>query len=873
MPAPLLKLPDEVTGYSLGLAHNNYAIVVPEETINMIVNPSFENASDWAYGWGYTGTTNWQSSIDHASRGRACAYQSQNNGSIYTNPAMTLISGIPYTFACDVQGRAGGTVTLTAELAGQPTRTATYKYTGRWQRVVLSFVTSAGGDWTFRIATNAPVYVDGAQLEAKMYATTYCDGDVMGYGLVPNEYRWAGKEHASPSYRSHMTRHGGRLTPIGIAEKVHIVSVQGLGAAPVQMTTNQLYDGTAYVSQAQDRPREVTIIFALYGDSPRDLRSVRKQLIDLFALSPSHQVQPVRIVIYPNNANDDPDGQPLILTCHYVDGLEGMRTSYYSERVAIRLQSVTAYLEEFYYGVVPFSPLPTPAAVGQVMYRSPDGEWDRVTPNATSFEVFSGQVPTGSVNAVAFLGEKLVFGGKFVNLEGNAALDYLVAYDPLATPTPTKSIVGDGVNNAVFGLARGEKSHFGKLFISGDFTANAAGSRTARRYAVHPGGDISTPLTFPAVGLASGSINCFAFHRNGRIYVGGDFPQLSNGVNVPSLAYIDPTTLNLGALNLVSSMSGGFWFSAVAGLDDFIYFGGMNGTIVDGVSIGPVISYHPPSGTIRPLGQRLNGSLVYGLTIGPDGYLYAAGRTFTRAGTWASTQTTNYMARYNGFDWEVLNPISGGTPGGFGYAELEGATGITGVDTTLYVTGGFRNPSYGYARFMGNKMLPGDITLPNYGVGGIASSYEGALGMYLYAGNPTDGAHPWVKPSSMTAYSPATETVTVEEESEWDLYVVGPCVLTSLSNMTTNSHLFFASFVVQAGEYVRISLHGNKIEARTSLGVLIPSNYLTYSDAPARMALMPGDNEIQLAMSSYNTSGTKITMGIRRKVRSFDYAE
>ena len=229
-------------------------------------------------------------------------------------------------------------------------------------------------------------------------------------------------------------------------------------------------------------------------------------------------------------------------------------------------------------------------------------------------------------------------------------------------------------------------------------------------------------------------------------------------------------------------------------------------------------------------------------------------------------------ARYNGFDWEVLPPISGGTPGGYASNELEGGYGITRVGTTLHIVGGFARPSYGYGRFVGNRMVPGDITIPNYGVATINSSPLGALAFGLWAGHPTEGSHPWVKPTDMNAYPPLITTVDCDEPSEWDLYVVGPTTLDSFSNFSTNAHVFFAPLVVQAGEYVRVSLRGNRIEARSSRGTLYTSNYLYYSDVPGRLALMPGDNHLQLAMHAYGAA-TQVSIGVRRKIRSFDYAE
>ena len=388
------------------------------------------------------------------------------------------------------------------------------------------------------------------------------------------------------------------------------------------MTTHQLYDGTSFVSQSQDNARELSLVFALYGSSPRDLRAIRRQLIELFAHNPTTQPQPFPLIVYPNDDRDDPDGQPLICYCYYVDGMEGVRNSYYTERVAIRLQTTTAWFSEVYGEVQPFGTVGSPFTVGQVMYRSPDGEWEVVTPNSTQYETFSDPfTPNQAIYAIGFLGETVVFGGSFLNVEGNAAFDYMVGFNPL---TNVKTIVGDGVNARVRTLAKGENIHQGKLFISGDFTANASGARTSRRYAIHPGGAIGTALTFPAVGLANGAILGFAFHLNGRVYVAGSFTQLSNGTNVPGLAYADASTLNLGRLGLRNTVTGA-WTCAVAGPDGLIYFGGYDGATVDGDAVGPVISYEPATGLVRAMGARLNGRNVWALSFGADGYLYAVG--------------------------------------------------------------------------------------------------------------------------------------------------------------------------------------------------------------------------------------------------------
>lgn len=578
------------------------------------------------------------------------------------------------------------------------------------------------------------------------------------------------------------------------------------------------------------------------------------------------------MVTYPTDDGDQIEGDPLLIPCYYMDGMEGVRSTYYSERVAIRLRTVSPFFSEVYPGVHPFT-LPTLANAGQVMYRNAVGAWRSITPNSTQFEQFNnGPVDFRAVQmifALGFLGETLVIGGRFTDLEGNTNLDYLVAND---TDDDSKTILGDGVNGDVFALARGKLTGNKQLAAMGEFAANRSGARTARRLAVHPGGPVSTPLIFPAVGFAAGSPNAFAFHPNGRVYVCGDFTQLSNGTSVPSgLAYLDATTYNAGALNFAAgtALSNGFWNAAVVGPDELVYFGGMDGAILNGIAAGPVLSYHPPTGTIRRLGERLLGQNVYGLSIGRDGYLYAAGGYFGNSNPGVEQK---FLARYNGFEWDVLPPSAGGTPGGFGAQEVVGARGVENVDGVLHIVGGFARPSPTYARFISGRMARGDLTLPYYGVGSIGASDGGALAIGLMAGHPTQGGNPWVKPSPMTAYPPAVASVICEEESDWELHVVGPCVLDSFSNFTTNANIFFAPLTVIAGDYVRITSINGHLRIRGSRGEIMLGSALAYADIPSRMTLLAGENNLQVALHNY-TSATRVSVVLRTRVRSFDYAD
>ncbi len=101
---------------------------------------------------------------------------------------------------------------------------ATSTVTGQWQRLSVTFTTTASGSTSTGViyllaagtTTAGQVYwTDSWQLEAKSYATTYCDGS-LGTG-----YAWTGAANASTSTRAA----GVLVEPLSVAPSTSLISL------------------------------------------------------------------------------------------------------------------------------------------------------------------------------------------------------------------------------------------------------------------------------------------------------------------------------------------------------------------------------------------------------------------------------------------------------------------------------------------------------------------------------------------------------------------------------------------------------------------------------------------------------------------------
>ena len=223
-----------------------FSIISPEETTNLIKNPSVETA-----------ITGYALSNSTIARSVTLGHQRRGFYGIDITPAINVVSGVYYTtdtvltvgqsynFSCDVFGIHNCKYRICfADVAG--TRVSAYtEWIGRneWKRVCVTWTeTSPVTRRLYLVRQPAPeadvFYTDGWMLENKGYCTTYTDGDQLG--LTPGElaYGWNGTIHASTSYRSGDTRAGGREMPIaGTGDGVKIMAVVGQEHLNYQLRT------------------------------------------------------------------------------------------------------------------------------------------------------------------------------------------------------------------------------------------------------------------------------------------------------------------------------------------------------------------------------------------------------------------------------------------------------------------------------------------------------------------------------------------------------------------------------------------------------------------------------------------------------------
>lgn len=188
-----------------GSADGLRALLTEEAITNLVVNPSFEtNTTSWSSAWGDT--------LSQAAPG-LIGYQClkiASDGAVAGTAAfidVTVSAATTYTASAWIyvpEAFSGGTPELRiydgAGFGTLLTQTATTQ-TGTWERIVA---TGTPATTTLRVvvysggtpAAGEAYYVDGVQVEASDYASTYCDGD-QGPG-----YAWTGTPHASTSTRA-----------------------------------------------------------------------------------------------------------------------------------------------------------------------------------------------------------------------------------------------------------------------------------------------------------------------------------------------------------------------------------------------------------------------------------------------------------------------------------------------------------------------------------------------------------------------------------------------------------------------------------------------------------------------------------------------
>lgn len=331
-------VPAEDQPHILNPARSYFAIVVPEESVNLVFNPECVDT------YGYTGlSATVATSTVQVRRGAKSLLVTPSaplGGVRHTFPG-TLTAGATYTFSVDLYGPARCRIHFgdaAGALLGTP---VDIQVPGFWLRPSITMVLPADVESVVvRSLDGDPFYADGWQCERKPYATTFISGnlEVPLDTLYDNQaaYGWFGPTHRSRSYRTRWVPSGGRPIPLDELG-LQVTDFSGFGHAVPEIYIQRfaLSDGGFYQGQALTE-RQFTVGGWFTGGSIADVLSARGEFAFMSGRPICLHVQPF----------DDyrPLGEVVEVECAYVGGMEGVHASTKQEKVAISFRAWNPYL-------------------------------------------------------------------------------------------------------------------------------------------------------------------------------------------------------------------------------------------------------------------------------------------------------------------------------------------------------------------------------------------------------------------------------------------------------------------------------------------------------------------------------------------------
>ena len=309
-------------------------IVVPEATTNLISYPSLELETGAATGWVTLGGGVLTQSTDDQVFGlyslKDVPTAGTTDGSYPT--AFSATNTVTYTASLYFKGAVGIPYKLNISNAGSTNISTKTEITGdgEWHRYENTYTAEATESLYVTIrkdnsADTDPFYVDGVQVEAKAYATTYCDGDQK----PSTDYSWSGVHHASTSSRIATSRAGGRIKNLRDDYYFYVGQTTGTGAPPVTnyYTDYALLPGALY-EHAKIRGRLFILNGLLKGTSLSNLHARRAALYNV--LRPDETASQPVLIQYTGAA------ETMEIEAYYDGGMEGGILEGFNERIGVR---------------------------------------------------------------------------------------------------------------------------------------------------------------------------------------------------------------------------------------------------------------------------------------------------------------------------------------------------------------------------------------------------------------------------------------------------------------------------------------------------------------------------------------------------------
>lgn len=454
------KLPDKQNGYQID-TQGWFGIIIPEGTTNHIANPSFELGTT---GWTPSKCTIAQTETDQMFgrySGLLTPTATPGGWSVEYAFPVTLSAGM-YTATIYIKGKAGKTLAFSISQASGIIATTNFQTSGRWQRVRVSGRVTTPATGVVRLAQEvddgSTFLIDGAQLENKAYATTYCDGSLDIYRRARGDaaYRWNGAAHASSSSRNPYYSRGGREVKL-LDYGFRLLAILGLSLMPWTTLRIPLSIGGSVYQGANWTEREFALVGSFFGYNRSHVEVQRAELIK--ALSPSRDSLDARreLLLTYHRYNDcyDEDTGLYEIPCSYIGGLEGAFDNDFQESAAItfRMSCPLIYRSKCSVAAIPADSEYT-AWYSTRQYV--DGQW-QLRP--------AGGYGSGGPNILHWNkgAERMAVGGGFTNLGGDANADFIAWLYSDGTVAAVKG----GGSDAVLSIASDKG---GGMLIGGFFT-------------------------------------------------------------------------------------------------------------------------------------------------------------------------------------------------------------------------------------------------------------------------------------------------------------------------------------------------------------------------------------------------------------------
>lgn len=522
-----------------------------------------------------------------------------NDGAYYAT--VSLSSSSTYTFSVDFWGVNGVSYKIYfATTGGSLKGTATnLTGTGDWQRVEVTWTADSTSNFRLYFTKNnsnstASVWVDGLQLEAQTYATSYCDGDQPGC-------KWTRALHASTSQRDGQSREGGREYNLD-TYAFYLTETPGIGMpAQRHLTQGRAFLPGQYFKGSKVQPRTFDLVAEQIGSSRPDLHNKRRQLID--AIKPDLVKDEQAVILKYTGANS---AKPVSIQAVYDTGFGFTEPEGFSEKIAARF---IAYENPFW--------TEEGDQVAHLSYSQEIVNANRIVAKiSNSWQVPSGTGADGTVRAFAEDGDGNIYAvGDFANIGGVAAA-YVAKYNGTSW-----SALGGGLPGAGYCVA---------VAPNGD--VYAGGDTYAKRWNGSTWADLGTG--------PNDIVYAVAIDQVGNVYLGGLFTTF-DGATVNYVCMWDGAS----ATALISGM-GARVVSLAIGHNNVLYAGGYATADGEGNTINYIASWDGSEWSALASGLD---STVNIIMVGPNGLIYVGG-FFTLAGS----IEVNYIAVWNGTSWYAL---------------------------------------------------------------------------------------------------------------------------------------------------------------------------------------------------------------------------